>query len=96
MPRIPRLLYIVASILFAGTLVISAQAQPSAKNGRQPTTLGGARDVIIRTIGAEKDTVRSLFWAQIFKKFPVIGIGDRFRQTASATKLFRHLATQND
>ena len=57
MPKIPRLLYIVASILFAGALVISAQAQPSAKNGRQPTTLDGARDVIIRTIGAEKDTV---------------------------------------
>jgi hypothetical protein len=57
MPRIPRLLYIVASILFAATLVISAQAQPLAKNGRQSATLDGARDAIIRTIGAEKDTV---------------------------------------
>jgi hypothetical protein len=59
MPRIPRLrlLYIVVSILFAGILVASAQAQPSAKNGRQSTALDGTLDAIIRTIGAEKDTV---------------------------------------
>ena len=57
MPKIARRLYVVASILFAGTLVISAQAQPSVKNSRQPATLDGARDVIIRTIGAEKNTV---------------------------------------
>ena len=57
MPRIPRLLYLVVSILFAGTLAISAQAQPSAKNGRQSANLDGTLDVIIRTIGAEKDTV---------------------------------------
>jgi hypothetical protein len=29
--------------------------------------------------------VRSLFLVRIFKKIPVIGIGDRFRQTASTT-----------
>ena len=57
MSRIQRLLYVVASILFAGTLALSAQAQPPAKNGPQATTLHSARDAIIRTIGAEKDSV---------------------------------------
>ena len=57
MRMIPRLLFVVAGVFLAGTLLISAQAQPLANNGRQSATLDGTRDAIIRTIGAEKDTV---------------------------------------
>ena len=54
---ISRLSFVVAGIFFAGSLLISAQAQSLAKNGRQPATLDAAREAIIRTIGAEKDSV---------------------------------------
>jgi len=46
---ISKVLYVFASLLFVGTLVAYAQAQASA--------LDGARNLIIQTIGAEKDTV---------------------------------------
>jgi hypothetical protein len=57
MRMISRRLFVVAGVFSAGTLLISAQAQPLAKNGQQPANLDGARDAIIRAIGAEKDTV---------------------------------------
>ena len=46
---ISMLRYVVASVLFVGALMTFAQAQPTA--------LDDARNLIIKTIGAEKDTV---------------------------------------
>lgn len=57
MKMISRLLYVVAGVFFAGALAVSAQAQPSGNSGRHPTALDDARSLIIRTIGAEKNTV---------------------------------------
>jgi hypothetical protein len=54
---ISKVLYILASLLFAGALVAYAQAQPSSNSGQKATALDGARNLIIQTIGAEKDTV---------------------------------------
>jgi hypothetical protein len=46
---ISKVLYVFASLLFVGGMVAYAQAQAPA--------LDGARNLIIQTIGAEKDTV---------------------------------------
>ena len=46
---ISKVLYVFASLLFVGVVVAYAQAQAPA--------LDGARNLIIQTIGAEKDTV---------------------------------------
>jgi hypothetical protein len=57
MNAISRLLYVVAGVVFAGTLAVSAQAQPSGKNGQHVAALNDARSLIIRTIGAEEGSV---------------------------------------
>ncbi len=58
MKMISRHLYVVvAGLVFAGTLAVSAQAQPSGKNGQHIAALNDARSLIIRTIGAEENSV---------------------------------------
>ncbi len=57
MKMISRLLYVAASVVFAGIVAVSAQAQPSGKNGQHVAALDGARSLVIRTIGAEENSV---------------------------------------
>jgi hypothetical protein len=55
--KIWRFLYVFAAVSFAATIAISAQAQPSDKNAQYKAILNDARSLIIRTIGAENNSV---------------------------------------
>jgi hypothetical protein len=55
--KIWRFLYVFAAVSFAATIAISAQAQPSDKNAQHKAILNDARSLIIRTIGAENNSV---------------------------------------